>query len=65
MITKFYSKKQLSVAAGVSRMTLYRWMLEDQQELSQMGVRLSQRILPPDAVEYVCKKHRIDMTRLP
>ena len=65
MITKFYSKKQLAVAAGVSRMTLYRWMLEDQQDLSEMGVHPNQRILPPNAVDFVCKKHRIDMTKLP
>ena len=32
MLTKFYSKKQLAVIAGVSRTTFYRWMLEDQHE---------------------------------
>ena len=30
MITKYYSKKQLAVTAGVSRTTFYRWMLIDQ-----------------------------------
>ncbi len=43
MITKFYSKKQLSVAAGVSRMTLYRWMLEDQPPKTKLSIEPSSK----------------------
>ena len=65
MITKYYSKKQLAVTAGVSRTTFYRWMLIDQPVLEQMGVRPSQRLMNPKAVEFICQKHHIDMTKLP
>lgn len=41
MITKFYSKKQLSVAAGVSRTTFYRRMLSIQPQLKQGSQSLS------------------------
>jgi hypothetical protein len=59
MINKYYSRKQLYVAANVSRTTFYRWLLNDQDVLSQMGVTPYQQLLPPDVVEYICKKHRI------
>ena len=65
MINKYYSKKQLAITAGVSRTTFYRWMLQDQRFLEPLGVRSNQRLLPPEAVEFVCQKHHIDMTKLP
>ena len=43
MVTKFYSKKQLAVAAGVSRTTFYRWWLKDQHEVKQFGVKPNDR----------------------
>ena len=65
MITKFYSKKQLAVAAGVSRTTFYRRMLSIQPQLSQMGVTPYHKSLPPEIVEWICRKLKIDMTKLP
>ena len=65
MITKFYSKKQLSVAAGVSRTTFYRRMLRIQPQLKQMGVNPCQQLLPPEIVEWICLKLKINMTKLP
>ena len=65
MITKFYSKKQLAIAAGVSRTTFYRWMLNDQQDLTKMGVQQTSRLLPPEAVVFICQKHDIKFEKLP
>ena len=64
MITKFYSKKQLAIAAGVSRTTFYRWMLNDQHDLAKMGVLQTSR-LPPEAVVFICQKHDIKSENLP
>lgn len=65
MITKFYSKKQLAVAAGVSRTTFYRRMLRIQVQLTKMGVKPYQQLLPPDIAEWICQKMKIDMSKLP
>ena len=65
MITKFYSKKQLAIAAGVSRTKFYRWMLIDQPVLTQMGVLPDQRLLPPKAVKFICQRHDIKADKLP
>ena len=65
MITKFYSKKQLAIAAGVSRTTFYRWMLNDQHDLAKMGVLQTSRLLPPEAVVFICQKHDIKSENLP
>jgi len=62
MLERYYTRKELYVAAGVSRTTFYRWLLEDQQVLNQMGISPYQQLLPPDVVEFICIKHRI---RLP
>ena len=65
MITKYYSKKQLYVAAGLSRTTFYRKLQEIQPELNAMGVKLNQQLLPPDVVEFICQKVRINPASLP
>jgi len=65
MITKYYSKKQLYVAAGFSRTTFYRKLLEFQPELTTMGVTRHQQLLPPDVVEFICQKVRINPDCLP
>lgn len=65
MITKYYSRKQLYVAAGLSRTTFYRKLIEIQPELSAMGVKPNQQLLSPDVVEFICQKVRIDPANLP
>ena len=65
MITKYYSKKQLYVAAGLSRTTFYRKLLAIQPELAEMGVTSHQQLLPPDVVEFICQKVRINPANLP
>ena len=65
MLTKFYSRKQLACASGVSRTTFYRRMLRIQVQLTQMGVKPYQQLLPPDIVEWICQNLKIDMSNLP
>jgi len=64
MITRFYSKKELAQAAGVERKTLYRWLCTVQSTLARMGVRPEQRLMPPNAVEFICEKFCIDTYKL-
>ena len=54
-------KSELAQAAGVSLPTFRRWLLSDQEELRQMGVSPSTKILPPVAVRYLCEKYCIDI----
>ena len=54
-------KSELAQAAGVSQPAFRRWLLSDQEELRQMGVSPSTKILPPVAVRYLCEKYCIDI----
>ena len=65
MVKKYYSKKQLYVAAGVSRTTFYRWLAEMQDDLTRMGVKPYQQLLPPHVVDFICQKVRICPENLP
>jgi len=47
-------KSEIALAAGMSRNTLCRWIAEHQEQLTALGVKPNQRLLPPRAVEYVC-----------
>ena len=65
MAYKSKLKSELAQAAGVSLPTFRRWLLSDQEELRQMGVSPSTKILPPVAVRYLCEKyHAIYMQQL-
>ena len=57
MAYKSKLKSELAQAAGVSLPTFRRWLLSDQEELLQMGVSPSTKILPPVAVRYLCEKY--------
>ena len=48
------SKSEIALAAGMSSATLYRWMSRHREKLCALGVRPTQRLLPPKAVEWVC-----------
>ncbi len=65
MLQRYYSKKELAQAAGVTRMTFYNYLRREEPMLSQLGVDRGQRLLPPRAVEYLCEKYAIDLTSLP
>ena len=52
-------KYELAAAAGVSPSTLRNWLRDDKPALRAMGVRDSNRLLPPVAVKYICDKYCI------
>ena len=56
-------KYELADAAGVSYATFYRWLNSKQRELAGLGVKPSAKMLPPKAVEWVCREYGIDFGR--
>ena len=58
---KFISKKQLAQLAGVSDRTFSRYLQTRRHILEAMGVSLHARLLPPQAVKYVCEDYCIDL----
>ena len=53
-------KYELADAAGVSRTTFWRWMKENEEPLLQLGVKPTTKLLPPKAVEWICREYGID-----
>ena len=54
-------KYELAEAAGVSYTTFYRWMNENRCRLARLGVKRNSKMLPPRAVEWICRQYGIDM----
>ena len=57
----FISKKKLAELAGVSRYTFSRYLKSRRHILEAMGVSLHARLLPPQAVKYICEDYCIDL----
>ena len=57
----FISKKKLAELAGVSRYTFARYLKSRRHILEAMGVRPLDRLLPPQAVKYICEDYCIDL----
>jgi transcriptional regulator with XRE-family HTH domain len=57
----FISKKKLAELAGVSRYTFSRYLKSRRHILETMGVSLHARLLPPQAVKYICEDYCIDL----
>ena len=53
-------KYELAEAAGVSYTTFYRWMNENRCWLARLGVKRNSKMLPPRAVEWICRQYGID-----
>ena len=49
-------KFEIAQAAGMSSPTLSRWLHSHRMNLQALGVRPTQKLLPPRAVEYVCRE---------
>ena len=47
-------KFEIAMAAGMSDVTLKRWLHSHRMNLQMLGVRPRQKLLPPKAVEYIC-----------
>ena len=58
---KSYYKYELADAAGVSTRTFHRWMSQQSEQLSQWGVTPRSQLLPPVAVEWICRQYGIDL----
>ena len=58
---KFVSKKQLAELAGVSARTFSRYINSRRHILDAMGVKPNARLLPPQAVKYICEDYCIDL----
>lgn len=49
------TKSELASLVGVSSRTLAKWLKPLQSRLREMGVSDTAKLLPPDAVHYVCE----------
>ncbi len=47
-------KFEIAQAAGMSSPTLSRWLKDHRAQLVALGVKPTQKLLPPKAVAYVC-----------
>lgn len=56
-------KYELADAAGVSRRTFQRWLKQNQSNLSSLGVKPTSHMLPPKAVQWICRKYGIDWAK--
>ena len=54
-------KSELADAAGVSYTTFYRWLKQQMPHLAQMGVSPRKQLLPPKAVDWICREYGIDL----
>ena len=60
---KFISKRELAKLAGVSERTFTRYLSTRRPILDAMGVLPHARLLPPQAVKYICEDYCIDLPR--
>lgn len=56
-------KSELADAAGVSTRTFARWLQHPMHaaKLAEMGVTAKSKLLPPQAVRYICETFCIDI----
>ena len=57
----FISKAKLAELAGVSYPTFNRYLRTRKHILDALGVKHHARLLPPQAVKYVCEDYCIDL----
>ena len=53
-------KFEIALAAGMSERTLSRWLSGHAAYMQHIGVKTTQRLLPPKAVKYICHELGID-----
>ena len=58
---RFVSKRQLAKLAGVSDRTFSRYLASRRHIFEEMGINPHARLLPPQAVKYVCEDYYIDL----
>ena len=58
---RFYSKTELAAMAHVSYSTFYRYLKSRRRILTQMGISISAKKLPPGIVNYIANDYSIDL----
>ena len=58
---KSYYKFELADAAGVNYRTFQRWLSRNKEKMAELGVSPRKKILPPRAVEWICREYGIDL----
>ena len=58
---KAMNKTQLAAYAGVCVETLSNWLEPHQDELAAMGYKPGNRSIPPNVVEWICRRFLIDI----
>jgi len=56
---KAMSKSEIAELAGVSASTFRKWLKTDEDYLRSQGVKIRQKILPPQVVNYIFQKYCI------
>ena len=56
-------KYELADAAGVNYKTFQRWLNVHRDELESLGVSRTSKMLPPKAVEWICREYGIDYSK--
>ena len=57
---KAMSKSEIADRAGVSASTFRKWLKTDEDYLRSQGVKIRQKILPPQVVNYIFQKYCIE-----
>ena len=57
-------KSEIARAAGVSEVTLRRWLSVHEEKLRGMGVRKKAKLLSPKVVRWVCEEYGINESEL-
>ena len=56
---KSMHKYELADAAGVSMFIFRKWLQACEEDLTRLGCKKTQKLLPPIAVKLVCEKYGI------
>lgn len=54
-------KSELAKLAGVSESTFKRWLHRHDAELLVLGVTPRTKLIPPNAVRWICEQYGIDL----
>ena len=57
---KAMSKSEMAERAGVSASTFRRWLKTDEEYLRSQGVKIRQKVFPPQVVNYFIQKYCIE-----
>ena len=61
---KSYLKSEIARAAGVSYRTFQRWLQQQSEQLSLLGVMPRTQLIPARAAQWICGQYGIDEEEL-